>query len=258
MMLRLFLFYSALGVSALAPTHVTVKRHLSSVEETTQVLDSLLLPLEEKTQRLIVAGEIQGSLLVASQQTDSNLTYGEFPVASFYSLVQRALQYIRPKKKDDSLTLVDLGSGCGRLVLAAGLLSNDFDCIHGIEISEPLHQQALQAVQRGVQHGYLSSTEDSTASSIALHSASAFDCASILQQADVVFSYSTAMDTSRFDPMVGAMIIKGDDWNEMPCKGVVITTDRALDPDYGWTLLDRVEVDNPEVMGSTAYIQVRQ
>ena len=50
-------------------------------------------------------------------------------------------------------------------------------------------------------------------------------------------------------------------WSELlanSCrKGcVVITTDRALDPQHGWELLDRLDVDNREVMGSTGYIQV--
>eukprot|EP00549_Striatella_unipunctata_P017543 CAMPEP_0118708104 /NCGR_PEP_ID=MMETSP0800-20121206/21662_1 /TAXON_ID=210618 ORGANISM="Striatella unipunctata, Strain CCMP2910" /NCGR_SAMPLE_ID=MMETSP0800 /ASSEMBLY_ACC=CAM_ASM_000638 /LENGTH=53 /DNA_ID=CAMNT_0006611181 /DNA_START=14 /DNA_END=175 /DNA_ORIENTATION=+ len=33
-------------------------------------------------------------------------------------------------------------------------------------------------------------------------------------------------------------------------------TDRILDPSYGWELKDRLDVPNPEVMGSTGYIQV--
>ena len=37
---------------------------------------------------------------------------------------------------------------------------------------------------------------------------------------------------------------------------VAITTDRALDPDYGWKLLDRMEVENPSVWGSVGYISM--
>jgi hypothetical protein len=36
----------------------------------------------------------------------------------------------------------------------------------------------------------------------------------------------------------------------------MITTDRVLDPRHGWLFLDRLDVDNREVMGSTGYIQV--
>ena len=38
------------------------------------------------------------------------------------------------------------------------------------------------------------------------------------------------------------------------CVGV--TTDRALNPDDGWILVDRMDVENPSVWGSTGYISV--
>ena len=63
-----------------------------------------------------------------------------------------------------------------------------------------------------------------------------------------------------FSVDLGAMIL-GREWSETLadlCRDgtVAITTDRALDPEYGWVLLSRTEVTNPEVFGSTGYVQV--
>ena len=35
---------------------------------------------------------------------------------------------------------------------------------------------------------------------------------------------------------------------------VAVTTDRALDPENGWRLLDRMDGENPSVWGSVGYI----
>jgi hypothetical protein len=52
-----------------------------------------------------------------------------------------------------------------------------------------------------------------------------------------------------------------DEWNRLfseSCKPgcVVVTTDRALDPRYGWKVLDRLDVANPEVFESTGFVQI--
>lgn len=75
-----------------------------------------------------------------------------------------------------------------------------------------------------------------------------------------VFAYSTAWETNGFSEQLGAMII-GQEWSGLlalscPNGCVVVTTDRALDPHYGWHLVERLDVDNREVMGSTGYVQV--
>ena len=39
---------------------------------------------------------------------------------------------------------------------------------------------------------------------------------------------------------------------------VAVTTDRVLNPDHGWKLLERMDVDNASVWGSVGYISVLQ
>ena len=79
-----------------------------------------------------------------------------------------------------------------------------------------------------------------------------------MNQADIVFSYSTVFETKGFDETIGAMILS-DDWSKMlaeSCKKgcIVVTTDRALDPQYGWDLKQTLDVDNPKLLGATGYI----
>ena len=86
--------------------------------------------------------------------------------------------------------------------------------------------------------------------------------AELFQQADVIFAYSTVWDNIGFVPEIGAMVLSHE-WNQLLSSScspgtVAITTDRALDPNFGWKLVDRLDVDNREVFGSTAYIHVLQ
>jgi hypothetical protein len=66
-------------------------------------------------------------------------TYGEFDLSFFAELLQSA----SPKPGD---TFLDLGSGVGRLVVGAALLHPDtWSNCHGIELSAPLHERAIEA-----------------------------------------------------------------------------------------------------------------
>jgi hypothetical protein len=79
-----------------------------------------------------------------------------------------------------------------------------------------------------------------------------------------LFAYSTVWETSRFDPVLGALILSSKWSNTLAsaCSNgcVAITTDCALDPNDGWKLVevDRIEVENPSVWGSVSvsYISV--
>ncbi|KAL7528653.1 hypothetical protein ACHAXR_002553 [Thalassiosira sp. AJA248-18] len=74
-------------------------------------------------------------------------------------------------------TMVDLGSGCGRLVFYAALtrggagaasssdnqsLSKSSWDVHGVEIGTQLHSLAVNSLQRGVEHGWFESINDGT------------------------------------------------------------------------------------------------
>ena len=238
--------------------------------------------------------------------------------------------------------MVDLGSGCGRLVFYAALTRGEGWDVHGIEIGTRLHSLAVRSLRRGVDRGWFEHAEVATATddaadgdddddydddvddereratggnddddasrrrggggTIAFHngnalseedpyfahtrrsssssssttttaggdesssspSTSSFDSIrSLLSRTDLLFAYSTVWETSKvrpFDPELGAMVLSSK-WSSTlasTCKEgcVAITTDRVLDPNDGWKLMDRMEVDNPSVWGSVGYISI--
>ena len=91
--------------------------------------------------------EARDAALAASTLTSSTgiplagdaSTYGEFDLDFFARLLQLA-------EPQHSETFVDLGSGVGRLVMSAAMLyPNTFSNCHGMELSAPLHERALEA-----------------------------------------------------------------------------------------------------------------
>ena len=71
-----------------------------------------------------------------------HMTYGEFDLTFFARLLRRA----GPAPRD---CFVDVGSGAGRLVLAAALLHpRTWRNCHGVELSAPLHDLAIAARYR--------------------------------------------------------------------------------------------------------------
>jgi SAM-dependent methyltransferase len=172
-------------------------------------------------------------------------------------LLDLALPHVADPSRIDML---DVGSGCGRLALYVAL-TRPWQ-VHGVEISPVLHHEAAQALAKGYQGGYFTDLvdTDSTSGSIHLHAGAAEEWTDILRRCNVIFAYSTAWPTCRFSEQWGAMII-GQQWSGLLSQScargtVVVTTDRALDPQYGWDLVDTLDVDNREVMGSAGYVHV--
>ena len=77
-------------------------------------------------------------------QVDGALTYGEYDLGHFCALVERACAD-RPGGLEGA-TLLDCGSGCGRLVVAASALWPEMARAIGIEKVEPLHALGIAAV----------------------------------------------------------------------------------------------------------------
>eukprot|EP00551_Chaetoceros_affinis_P004019 CAMPEP_0203677702 /NCGR_PEP_ID=MMETSP0090-20130426/29183_1 /ASSEMBLY_ACC=CAM_ASM_001088 /TAXON_ID=426623 /ORGANISM="Chaetoceros affinis, Strain CCMP159" /LENGTH=314 /DNA_ID=CAMNT_0050544669 /DNA_START=130 /DNA_END=1074 /DNA_ORIENTATION=+ len=274
--------------------------------EAANIIDTTLFPTNEYTNRLKIARDAQfkststnigddndnnndndsGRIMSASDPRLS-FTYDEFPVQSMDLLLDVAVEEYKKLHGTDQQpnVLVDLGSGCGRLVLYAALCNRDstaengcgdgdgdggdgeliFHHIHGIEISQELHEIGQGALERGVEEGYFkhaasTSNTQMDMSSVCLHLGRADELGDILRQADVIFSYSTVFDTKGFSEEMGAMILS-DEWSKMladNCREgcVVVTTDRALNPQFGWTLKRSIEVDNPKLFGTTGYVSI--
>jgi hypothetical protein len=237
------------------------------------ILDTILLPKSSFGSRLRVSGAAgnnhREAVALSCQDPSLQLGYGEFPLGSLDALIDAAIPHCC-RRKDSTLNFVDLGSGSGRLCLYTALTGPGWN-VHGIEVVEPLHELALAASQTAVQKGMLlGKDDDDTAdthiilgkskSTLTFLLGPANYYIPILQKADLVFGYSTAWDYSSFSPEIRSVILS-DEWNQLlqHCRPgtLVITTDRSCDPSYGWSMLEVVEVDNPEVAGSIGYVQRR-
>jgi hypothetical protein len=235
-------------------------------EDALHLLDHTLLPIDQYGYRVKASKDAQGfdplELIVGSDPRLS-FSYGEFPIHSTDALIDLALNYIPTFKS--RVEMLDLGSGCGRLVcyfaLTRGSISQPWS-VCGLEISEILSLEAVRAATTGVKTNIfdLNSHKIEGYNNLSLYLGAAEDLKSIISRANIIFSYCSTFQTDRFSLELGAMILDRQ-WSEMlskVCRNgcIVITTDRALDPTYGWELVDRLEVDNREVMGSTGYIQI--
>lgn len=243
-----------------------------SREEGLSIVDSSLFCLEDYGNRIRYGREAQGlepSLVVTANDPRMFRTYGEFPAHSTDELVDLALPHvINAQNNADGkpIEMLDLGSGCGRLVfyfaLTRGTLQKPWS-LHGIEISDILHEVALGAMGNAFNEKlFVERTEPhhNGQNCVSLHLGAAEDMVEVFGKVQLIFSYSTVFKTNGFSQELCAMILDRE-WSELlanSCqKGcVVITTDRALDPRHGWELLDRLDVDNREVAGSTGFVQV--
>jgi hypothetical protein len=237
-----------------------------SREDAQHVVDTTLLPIDQYGSRVKASKDSQGfdpmELIVGS---DPRLcfSYGEFPIHSTDALIDLALNYIPPFHS--RVKLLDLGSGCARLVcyfaLTRGSKSQPWS-VSGLEISEILSREAIRATTTGVSTKLLDldSHKIDGYNHLSLYLGAAEDLRNVISRANIIFSYCSTFTTDHFSIELKAMILDRQ-WSELLanvcCNGcIVITTDRALDPAYGWELVDRLEVDNREVMGSIGYIQI--
>lgn len=251
---------------------------LLSRSDAESVIGDLLFPDCEHAERLDLGRDAQNIVPGAPVRANDPrmaYTYGEFPLSSCDELVDIAIraQENREGSSNRRRTLVDLGSGAGRLVLylalTRGATENSRYDVHGIEISDLLHGLAMKSLERGAEAGYFVTKAEAGSSlrTVQLHLGPAESMAKVLEDADVIFAYSTVWPTSEsedtadgFNVELGALVL-GKEWSRMLaeyCRPgcAVVTTDRALDPAYGWHIVDRRDVDNPEVFGSTGYVHI--
>jgi len=253
------------------------------------ILDKLYPP-SEYNDRMNVGRDAQfgnqggrGSVLASSVGSmDANdprlsLTYHEFPLNSMDQLISLASLEFKLENGREPAVLVDLGSGCGRLVFYSAMQSRErgennneewpWKEVHGVEISSLLHSYAEKVAERGVGFDYFQKAYDGesmngdSGTMICLHQGPANQYVHVFNKADIIFCYSTVFSTDDFDQNIGAMILSKE-WSQMlsnACKRgtVVITTDRALNPSDGWEFKQSLEVENKSLMGSVGYISVK-
>jgi hypothetical protein len=241
----------------LLPSIVTGLCSLERRNNAATNLQEHILPAGEYARRTRLGRQAQGVVdddhVIPGQDERLFQTYGEFPLDSLDTLLDRALQHQQEDIDENRpLTVVDLGSGCGRLILYMALTRPTWN-VHGIELSSILYREAVEARERAIAGGWLQMT-----SSLEFHCGAASQFPDLLRQADLIFCYSTAFESSGFSPQTGTMVL-GPEWNELLAvnrKGIIITTDKSLDS--RWRILERLDVPNPEVFESTGFIHCFQ
>jgi hypothetical protein len=104
----------------------------------------------------------------AGEDPPQELVYGEFDVALLEQALQRSLEILGREPKnigknddddnnnnnnnnnsddDDEIVFCDMGSGTGRLVLAAAALHPNWKLCKGIELLETIHEEALEKLE---------------------------------------------------------------------------------------------------------------
>lgn len=258
-------------------------------EEAQSIINDILMPQDLYGDRIGLGRDAQG--IRAGTCLDANdprlsMTYAEFPLTSLDQLMDLGLQYyMKSSASDDDdddetssklettmpFTCMDIGSGCGRIALYLAMTRNGNTVgtkssskawnVHGIEISDLLHQEALGYCQQAVDNDLISpSFASEEMNTLSMHLGPAENFGSLLRETDCIFAYSTAFTAKVFSPELGALIL-GPEWSQLlgeSCKDgcMAITTDRALDPAYGWQLVDRLDVENREVLGTTGYVHI--
>ncbi|KAL1523454.1 hypothetical protein AB1Y20_018394 [Prymnesium parvum] len=174
----------------------------------------------------------------------SELTYGEFDLGFYAQLVDTALS----TRGQEGGVLVDVGSGCGRLVLASAVLWPGLRRVAGVEKVEPLHAIALAASQ-----AVRLPPGAPTAEFFCSDAHEALRAGGPLQDASILFAYSSTF------PSCGDVMT---DFSELCARclrpgTLVIVTDKQLGSigDAEFKLLDAVEGRNAETGGaSVGYI----
>lgn len=233
------------------------------------MLDLELMPQKLYSERIGLGRDAQGigsGMALDPSDPRLSMTYAEFPLSSLDRLMDLGLGYLSSPETEQSkpLVCVDIGSGCGRIALYLALTLGHSDgqlwSVHGIEISDLLHEEAIHYLQCAADKDLFTFSRCEKHNSVSLYLGAADKFAGLLGQADCVFAYSTAFSAKSFSPELGALILDPE-WSKLlsqSCRNgcVAITTDRALDPAYGWELVDHLDVENKEVFGSTGYVHV--
>jgi hypothetical protein len=123
-----------------------------------------------------------------------HMTYGEFPISFFLEILNVMASMLRDDGNQGG-TFVDLGSGVGRLTLAASVLApkDVWQESIGVEIVSQHHESALTAQAKARSLGFL---DDINALPTKFVEGDAFDPAlgNVLKGATAVYAYSTTWE----------------------------------------------------------------
>ena len=265
-----------------------------------QLMDTYVLPISEKGYRM----NLNNNDIIDNSSIDiDSSTYGEFSLTSLDVILDRiAQEFFIPGTEDSietnatrkrplkgSFKIIDIGSGCGRLVLYMAITQKrleqyycDTVVLTGIEQSKALHDESIRATERLLQYNNSVNEHfnveqehnnvECTKSEIRLYCGSANEFLNEIHTADIIICYSTAFSSGEFLPSISALLLSPE-WNTIltpplppqqqhPAVALkkstlyCVTMEKALDPNRGWIMVDRINVPNPEIgVESIAFIQ---
>lgn len=176
--------------------------------------------------RRMQAAMAKSNFLNANPDVDKrHMTYGEFPISFFLEIINVMASMLREDGHQGG-TFVDLGSGVGRLTLAASVLApkDVWQESVGIEIVSQHHESALEAEAKARSLGFL---DDINALPTKFVEGDAFDPAlgNVLKGATAVYAYSTTWECDD-DLVMGPL---SDNLSKALEHGAVVAmTDRML------------------------------
>ena len=211
-------------------TDIATTINKSNLENVNDILSQLYG--HERVRRLNAAMSKSNYLQANPHVNKRQMTYGELPLELFQETLQRISSALMKSNRRSGGSFVDLGSGVGRLTIAAALLlaapqQNDNDDVlftesKGIEIVDDLHISAMEAYDRAYSYSLL----PSNALPISFHHGDAFDPTNgLLSDASAVFCYSTTWECDADFVIPG---LSNSLANAMQVGSIVAMTDRKL------------------------------
>mmetsp|Transcript_55306 Transcript_55306/g.130781 ORF Transcript_55306/g.130781 Transcript_55306/m.130781 type:complete len:224 (-) Transcript_55306:66-737(-) len=181
------------------------------------------------------------------EEPPKDFTYGEFPIKFFEEVTTRATHLITPPLAHGTdrsgATFLDLGSGAGRLVLAAAAMDSPWKLCRGVELLGSLHALAEVKLAAGrAMPGFLQSE--------VLLEHTGWDAPTLdLSTVDVAFAYTTCI--AQHEGVLTGLTAALSDKLRAGC--IVVTTDYQLG--VGFEQLEIIEGENLGVGDtSTAYL----
>jgi len=178
-----------------------------------------------------------GKVTVDFDESADDFIYGEFDMGFFLGLLAR----LNPT--DDAI-FADIGSGRGQLVILAALTRKWRRCV-GIEIVPILHEMACAAL------ALVEKDKGDQISQCVFEKADFLQNPQLLAEADVVFAYATKMPVDGDQKLLMSRPLR----SVLPLGARVVTVNRQLEEEAGYSLEEELEGPNPETGGkSVAYV----
>ena len=208
----------------------------------------------ERMRRLNAARAKSTYLQVNPDQDKRHMTYGEIPLELFTATLTRCSELMADKPGHGSF--IDLGSGVGRLVFAASMLSSAIESANGIwtesvgvEIVPDLHTAAMDALYKAESIGFGNNNPNYLP--VKFFVGDAFDpSSSVLSEASTIYAYSTTWECEGEEK---TMVGLSQSLSQCLRHGTIVAvTDRTLSSQHNFQFLESIEGMNVEKGGSTA------